>query len=180
MAAQESIEKRQQADVVRRDDQAKCFQPAVDIRETPDDLVLQFDMPGVSKDNVGSGVLREGHGLVGDAHADGSHRQTSLLDMSSIEKMRKLGLELKPGDFAENLTTEGIDLASLPVGTVLHIGDDIVLQITQIGKECHAGCAILKQVGKCIMPKEGVFARIIKGGTVKSGDEIRTGNAAAD
>jgi MOSC domain-containing protein YiiM len=142
--------------------------------------VCRSDKKGVSKEDVSHGVLREGHGLVGDAHADGSHRQTSLLDMSSIDKMRKLGLELKPGDFAENLTTEGIYLASLPVGTVLHIGDDIVLQITQIGKECHAGCAIFKQVGKCIMPKEGVFARIIKGGAVNSGDDIRIDKPAGD
>jgi MOSC domain-containing protein YiiM len=138
--------------------------------------VCSSDKKGISKENIGQGVLKEGYGLEGDAHADGSHRQTSLLDMSSIEKMRQMGLELKPGDFAENLTTEGLDLVALPIGTKLHIGKDIVLQITQIGKECHAGCAIFKQVGKCIMPKEGVFARIVRGGTVKVGDEITAGN----
>jgi MOSC domain-containing protein YiiM len=142
--------------------------------------VCKSDKKGVSKRNVRDGILKENYGLEGDAHADGSHRQTSLLDMSSIEKMRKLGIELKPGDFAENLTTEGIELYTLPVGTVLHIGDSIVLQITQIGKECHAGCAIQKQVGKCIMPKEGVFARVIKGGRVKEGDSIEIETAATD
>jgi MOSC domain-containing protein YiiM len=142
--------------------------------------VCKSDKKGVSKRNVRDGILKENYGLEGDAHADGSHRQTSLLDMSSIEKMRKLGIELKPGDFAENLTTEGIELYKLPVGTVLHIGDSIVLQITQIGKECHAGCAIQKQVGKCIMPKEGVFARVIKGGRVKEGDSIEIETAATD
>jgi MOSC domain-containing protein YiiM len=130
------------------------------------------DKKGVSKQNVKKGELKKNHGLVGDAHADGSDRQVSLLDMSSIEKMRKTGIDLKPGDFAENLTTEGIKLYLLPVGTMLNIGDDILLEITQIGKECHTGCAIQKQVGKCIMPQEGVFARVLRGGTVKVGDRI--------
>jgi MOSC domain-containing protein YiiM len=97
----------------------------------------------------------------------------SLLAIESIEKMRQLGLEVNPGDFAENLTTQGIDLLSLPLGTRLHIGDEVLLEITQIGKECHTGCAIFQQVGKCIMPEEGVFARVIRGGEVKAGDEIR-------
>jgi len=86
--------------------------------------------------------------------------------------MRALGLDLKPGDFAENLTTEGIELMILPVGTRLTVGKEVILEISQIGKECHVGCAIFKQVGKCIMPKEGVFARVIKGGKVKAGDAI--------
>jgi len=141
--------------------------------------VCRSDTKGVRKENIGEGLLIENYGLESDAHADGTHRQTSLLDMSSIEKMQKMGLDVKPGDFAENITTEGIELYSLPVGTVLRVGRDIVLEITQIGKECHTGCAIFKQVGKCIMPKEGVFARIIKGGKVKTGDPIiieKTGN----
>jgi MOSC domain-containing protein YiiM len=135
------------------------------------------DKKGVSKQNVNKGVLKEDHGLVGDAHADGSHRQVSLLDKSSIDKMRKMGTDVKPGDFAENLTTEGIKLHLLPVGTMLSIHDDIILEITQIGKECHKGCAIQKQVGKCIMPQEGVFARVLRGGTVKVGDSIELENA---
>ena len=142
--------------------------------------VCRSDKKGVSKQNVEEGVLKKNHGLVGDAHADGSRRQLSLLDMSSIEKMRKKGIDLKPGDFAENLTTEGIELYSLPVGTLLQVGEDILLEITQIGKECHTGCAIQKQVGKCIMPQEGVFARVLRGGTVKAGDTIEIENPAGE
>lgn len=138
------------------------------------------DKKGVSKQNVGEGVLKEDHGLVGDAHADGGDRQVSLLDKSSIEKMRKTGIDLKPGDFAENLTTEGIKLYLLPVGTMLNIGNDILLEMTQIGKECHTDCAIQKQVGKCIMPQEGVFARVLRGGTVKVGDRIEIVNPATE
>lgn len=128
---------------------------------------------GTIKENVGRGVFQENMGFVGDAHADsGTHRQVSLLDISSINKMRKLGLNVNPGDFAENLTTEGIELVSLPIGQYLKVGNEVFLEITQIGKECHAGCAIFKQVGKCIMPKEGVFARVIRGGEIKTDDEI--------
>jgi MOSC domain-containing protein YiiM len=120
------------------------------------------------------GLLEEEFGLAGDAHADCcTHRQVSLLAIESINKMRGAGFDVGPGDFAENLTTQGVDLASLPVGTRLSIGQDAVLEVTQIGKECHTGCAIFRQVGKCIMPKEGVFARVIRGGVVKAGDELR-------
>jgi MOSC domain-containing protein YiiM len=112
--------------------------------------------------------------MVSDAHADfATHRQVSLLATESIDKMRKLGLNLGPGAFAENLTTEGIDIASIPVGTKIVVGKEVILEISQIGKECHAGCAIFRQVGKCIMPNEGVFARVVKGGTITSGDKIR-------
>jgi len=135
--------------------------------------VCRSDTKGVSKEPIAEGVLKEEFGLEGDAHADGGwHRQVSLLATESIEKMRALGLDLKPGDFAENLTTEGIELMILPVGTRLTVGKEVILEISQIGKECHVGCAIFKQVGKCIMPKEGVFARVIKGGKVKAGDAI--------
>lgn len=126
------------------------------------------------KKAVASSTLRENYGLVGDAHADsGTHRQVSLLAIESINKMRSLGLNVGPGDFAENLTVEGIDLVSLPVGTRLGIGDEIVLEISQIGKECHNGCSIFQQVGKCIMPEEGIFARVIRGGLVKPADTIK-------
>lgn len=136
--------------------------------------VCRSDNKGTKKLDRRKGVLREGVGLVGDAHADSTtHRQVSLLAIESIEKMRALGFEVSPGDFAENLTTEGIDLLALPVGTRLRIGKEVLLEITQIGKECHSGCAIFQQVGKCIMPEEGVFARVLHGGTVKTGDEIR-------
>lgn len=136
--------------------------------------VCKSDKKGTRKLDIKEGVLKEDFGLVGDAHADVStHRQVSLLAKESIEKMRALGLEVSPGDFAENLTTEGIDLLSLPLGTRLRIGKEVLLEITQIGKECHTGCAIFQQVGKCIMPEEGVFARVLRGGTVRTGDEIR-------
>jgi MOSC domain-containing protein YiiM len=135
--------------------------------------VCTSETKGVRKANVNKGTLKEEFGLVGDAHADsGWHRQVSLLSMDSIEKMRKMGYDVGPGDFAENLTCEGIELFTLPIGTRLTVGGDIVLEISQIGKECHAGCAIFKLTGKCIMPKEGVFARVIKGGEVQTGDAI--------
>ncbi|MFH1652183.1 MAG: MOSC domain-containing protein [Chloroflexota bacterium] len=128
---------------------------------------------GVRKDAVPEGVCRENYGFVGDAHAsDEWHRQVSLLAEESIEKMRRLGLTLKPGDFAENITTQGIELFTLPVGTRMTVGDEVVLEISQIGKECHTGCAIRQQVGKCIMPVEGIFARVIRGGTVRPGDTL--------
>jgi len=138
--------------------------------------VCKSDEKGTKKEDVKEGLLKDDFGLVDDAHADCcTHRQVSLLAVESIDKMRALGLELKPGDFAENLTTEGIDLVSLPVGTRMSVGEQVVLEVTQIGKECHAGCAIFQQVGKCIMPEEGIFTRVIQGGTVKTGDQIEVG-----
>ncbi|MCF6095530.1 molybdopterin-binding protein [Thermovorax subterraneus] len=127
---------------------------------------------GEKKQNVGKARLIEDFGLEGDAHAGSWHRQVSLLAKESIEKMKKMGLAVGPGDFAENITTEGIDLGRLPVGTRLEIGD-VLLEVTQIGKECHSGCAIFKQVGQCIMPREGIFARVLRGGVVSEGDEIK-------
>jgi MOSC domain-containing protein YiiM len=128
---------------------------------------------GCKKKAVAEGILKRGYGIIGDAHANNdSHRQVSLLAISSIEKMRKMGAEVGPGDFAENLTIEGIELFTLPVGTRLGIGDDIILEMTQIGKECHDHCAIFKQVGTCVMPTEGVFTKVIKGGVVKVGDKL--------
>jgi MOSC domain-containing protein YiiM len=136
--------------------------------------VCKSDKKGTKKQDVKEGLLKENFGLVGDAHADCcTHRQVSLLAMESIDKMRALGLDVNPGDFAENLTTEEIDLISLPVGTRIAVGKQIVLEITQIGKECHAGCAIYRQVGKCIMPEEGVFAKVIRGGPVRVRDQIK-------
>lgn len=127
---------------------------------------------GVPKENVGRGYLREGHGLEGDAHAGPWHRQVSLLGVESIAKAREWGLEVGPGAFAENITTEGINLLELPVGTRLRLGPEAVVEITQIGKECHTGCAIFQKTGKCIMPQEGVFARVLRGGWVAAGDEV--------
>jgi MOSC domain-containing protein YiiM len=135
--------------------------------------VCTSEKKGTKKEVIKEGFLQEDFGLTGDAHADCcTHRQVSLLATESIDKMQKLGFDVGPGDFAENLTTEGVDLASLPIGTEISIGNEIVLEISQIGKECHSGCAIYRQIGKCIMPREGVFARVIKGGLVKAGDAI--------
>jgi MOSC domain-containing protein YiiM len=128
---------------------------------------------GTRKEPIAEGMLRQDYGLVGDAHADCcTHRQVSLLAIESINKMRSLGFDVGPGDFAENLTCEGIDLVSLPVGTRLCIGKGVILGVTQLGKECHTGCAIFHQIGKCIMPKEGVFAKVIQGGLARAGDAI--------
>ncbi|MCF8001881.1 MAG: MOSC domain-containing protein [Halanaerobiales bacterium] len=129
---------------------------------------------GTKKENIEKAKLIKNFGIEDDAHAGDWHRQVSLLGIESIEKMKQMGmdLELDFGDFAENITTEGIELYTLPVGTKLNIGDDITLEVTQIGKECHHGCEILKQVGKCIMPEEGIFTKVIKGGIIKTGDEI--------
>ena len=135
--------------------------------------VCKSEEKGTRKEAVAEGLFKEGYGLIGDAHADSStHRQVSLLAMESINKMSEMGFDLGPGDFAENLTTEGLEVASLPVGTQISIGEDILLEVTQIGKECHSGCAIYRQIGKCIMPKEGVFARVLRGGSVRVGDQI--------
>ncbi len=136
--------------------------------------VCKSDQKGVKKEAITEGTLKEDYGLVGDAHADCcTHRQVSLLAAESIDKMRQQGFDVGPGDFAENLTCEGIDVALLPVGTQLSVGKEIILEITQIGKKCHSGCAIFRQTGKCIMPKEGVFARVVKGGVVKPEDTIQ-------
>ena len=126
---------------------------------------------GQRKTPVPAVELRENHGIVGDAHAGEWHRQVSLLATESIAKMRALGLDVDSGDFAENITTRGIDLVSLPVGTRLTLGDTLV-EVTQIGKECHNRCAIYYQAGDCVMPKEGIFARVLKGGTVPVGAPI--------
>jgi len=136
--------------------------------------VCRSEKKGIKKKPVNEGVLREDYGLVGDAHADCcTHRQVSLLARESIDKMRALGLDVGPGDFAENLTTEGIALVSLPTGTRISIGKEVILEITQIGKECHTPCAIYRQVGDCVMPKEGIFARVIRGGVIRTEDPIK-------
>ena len=128
---------------------------------------------GTKKRPVESGLIKEEFGLVDDAHADcTTHRQISLLAEESIDKMRQMGLKVGPGDFAENLTTKGIDLPALPIGTRLLVGKEVLLEVSQIGKECHTRCAIFRQVGTCVMPLEGVFARVIRGGVVKPGDPI--------
>jgi MOSC domain-containing protein YiiM len=126
---------------------------------------------GERKKPVEAVELRENHGIIGDAHAGDWHRQVSLLAQESIDKMRALGLDVNAGDFAENITTSGIDLVSLPIGTRLQIGETL-LEVTQIGKECHTRCAIFYQAGDCVMPKEGIFARVITGGTIRPGNSV--------
>ncbi|HAF18043.1 MAG: MOSC domain-containing protein [Thermacetogeniaceae bacterium] len=136
---------------------------------------------GERKKNIGQGVLIENHGLEGDAHAGDWHRQVSLLAMESIKKMQEKGLDVGPGDFAENLTTEGIDLVSLPIGTKLKIGEQALGEVTQIGKKCHNRCAIYYQAGDCVMPREGIFIRVLQGGPVKVDDRIEViGNSDRD
>lgn len=136
--------------------------------------VCRSNKKGMKKTAVSEGKFRRQFGMVGDAHADEKwHRQVSLLAQESVDKMRKLGVDVGPGDFAENLTTQGIELVTLPVGARLSVGEDVVLEVSQIGKECHTRCAIYQQVGTCVMPTEGIFARVLKGGTIKAGDSIQ-------
>lgn len=128
---------------------------------------------GTIKHPVEQIELRKGFGIEGDAHARDWHRQVSLLDLSSFDKMHNnASVELKPGIFAENITTEGVDLWHLPVGTRLEIGDTL-LEITQIGKECHRHCQVFRQVGDCVMPREGIFAKVITEGMIKAGQSIK-------
>ena len=128
---------------------------------------------GTRKRDVSQAQLRAEWGIEGDAHAGPWHRQVSLLAEESIQKMRDLGLNVGPASFAENITTRGINLVALPVGTRLRLGETEV-EITQIGKVCHERCAIYYQAGDCVMPREGIFVRVLKGGTVKTGDTIET------
>jgi len=128
---------------------------------------------GVPKRNIAEGNFIKDFGLEGDAHAGKWHRQVSLLAQESIDKMKALGIKgLCTGKFAENITTEGIELHKLDIGTRIRTGE-VLLEISQIGKECHEKCAIFKQVGQCIMPTEGIFAKVIEGGKIKPGDEIK-------
>ena len=130
------------------------------------------DKKGVRKNNVDSVELKEDFGIVGDAHAGTKNRQVSLLAQESIEKMKAKGLKVKAGDFAENITTEGLDLLNSKIGDRLKIGPGVNLEISQIGKECHTRCNIYYQAGDCVMPKEGIFAKVVKGGQIKVGDSI--------
>jgi molybdopterin adenylyltransferase len=127
---------------------------------------------GQLKKNVSEGLLIKNEGLQGDAHAGFAHRQVSLLAAESIAKMTTKGLTVGPGDFAENLTTQGIDLTGLPVGSRLQAGTDAIIRVTQIGKECHDRCAIYYQAGDCVMPREGIFAEVLRGGAIRAGDRI--------
>ena len=129
---------------------------------------------GTQKTDVGEGIFIEEFGIEGDAHAGKWHRQVSLLSYDKIEEFRKKGADVENGAFGENLVVKGIDFGSLPVGIRLYCSD-VILEMTQIGKECHHGCAIFQKMGDCIMPREGVFARVIRGGRIKAGDEMTVG-----
>lgn len=128
---------------------------------------------GEKKRNVGRALIKTNYGIELDAHGGQWHRQVSLLSQTSVDKMRAMGAEVDFGDFAENITLEGIEVSGLPIGTLLKAGE-VLLEVTQIGKECHnQGCAIMKQVGTCVMPREGIFARVLEGGWIEAGDSIQ-------
>ena len=130
------------------------------------------DRKGEKKHNIDQARLKMDHGLEQDAHAGDWHRQVSLLDMQSIARIREKGLDVDPGNFAENITTDGIRLWELPIGARLKLGGQVVVEVTQIGKECHNRCAIFHQVGDCVMPREGIFAKVLQEGTIRPGDTI--------
>jgi MOSC domain-containing protein YiiM len=143
--------------------------------ETPHGRIVAISVSrqkGVKKNNIRVGRLETDYGIKGDAHGGSWHRQLSLLDMESITKIKEQGLSVRSGDFAENITTTGLKLWELPLGTRLRLGKVAVVEVTQIGKECHSRCAIYHQVGDCVMPREGIFARVLNGGTIVPGDNI--------
>jgi len=127
---------------------------------------------GTQKTNVTRAELQADFGIIGDAHSGNWHRQVSLLGLESIDKMIAKGAKVAPGNFAENITTEGIDLCALKIGSKLKLGSDVELKITQFGKKCHSRCEIFEQIGDCIMPREGIFARVVKAGSINVGDLI--------
>lgn len=131
---------------------------------------------GTRKSNVQTALLKGAFGIEGDAHGGDWHRQISLLAQESIDKMKAKGADVGPGDFAENITTEGIDLLSLDMGAMLKLGEEAQVEVTQFGKKCHSGCEIFEQIGDCVMPREGIFARVIKPGPIKPGDTIEVLN----
>lgn len=127
---------------------------------------------GTRKQPINNVELVKDHGIDGDAHAGKWHRQVSFLAQEQIDEARKRGLDVTFGDFAENIATQGVDWKTVPIGTVVRLGSRAVVQITQIGKECHNKCAIYYKAGDCIMPREGVFARVLEGGRIRCGDPI--------
>jgi MOSC domain-containing protein YiiM len=128
---------------------------------------------GTRKERINQIEVLKDHGLAGDAHAGPWHRQISFLASESIESARDTGLDVGSGDFAENITTAGVDWKQIPIGTRLQLGEHVIVEITQIGKECHKKCAIYYQAGDCIMPREGIFGRVIEGGLIRINDRIR-------
>ncbi len=146
------------------------------VKEKPAGKIVAISISkkrGIPKSNVPSAKLLKNYGIEGDSHAGNWHRQVSFLAVESIDKMRKAGLPgLRPGAFAENITTEFIDIPNLKIGSKIKIGNEAELEITQIGKECHTKCAIFVKVGDCVMPKEGIFAKVIKSGQIFTGDTV--------
>lgn len=143
--------------------------------QTKEGIVLAIsvsDEKGTKKRNVERAEVKQNFGIIGDAHAGADERQISLLSRESINKAKAKGLDVRPGDFAENITSEGIDWSEIKIGDKLQIGEKALLEISQIGKECHEKCPIEIQTGMCIMPQEGIFARVLKGGIIKAGDKI--------
>ncbi len=135
--------------------------------------VCLSERKGIQKHEVPEVTMKAGHGIVGDAHAGSWHRQVSLLGVESVAKAQaRISFPLKHGDFAENVLTEGVCLYELPIGTRLRLGPEAEGEVTQIGKECHNDCAIRKAAGDCVMPREGVFIRVLKDGVVRPGDEL--------
>ncbi len=134
--------------------------------------VCRSEKKGTIKKEIAEGLLIEDFGLEKDAHSGKWHRQISLLGVESINKMKGKGFKIKHGDFAENLTVKGLILYKLPKGAKLKIGETVLLEVTQIGKKCHYDCEIRKKIGDCVMPREGIFTRVLEGGKVKTGDEI--------
>lgn len=134
--------------------------------------VCSSEKKGTPKTDVGEGIIEVGFGLKGDAHGGAWHRQVSLLAIEQIETMKDKGFDVKPGSFAENICTEGFDLGSIHIGDRLRIGQTAILEVTQIGKECHTRCAIYNKIGECIMPEQGVFAKVIEGGVIRTGDTL--------
>ena len=129
------------------------------------------DIRGIQKSAVDSAILIENYGIEQDAHAGDWHRQVSLLSYEKIQEFNARGAEVTDGAFGENLIISGIDLAALPIGTCMRCGD-AELEVTQIGKECHSHCQIYHKMGECIMPRQGIFAKVLRGGTIRKGDEI--------
>jgi len=134
--------------------------------------VCVSDRRGVQKKRIGECEAKVNHGLVGDAHAGDWHRQISLLADESADVLRRKGIDVEAGGFGENLRTVGIELKTLPIGTYLKVGDEVLLRVTQIGKECHDRCAIYYQAGDCVMPREGIFTEVVRGGVIREGDTI--------
>lgn len=138
--------------------------------------VCSSQKKGTPKSDVREGFLEVGFGLKGDAHGGDWHRQVSLLSIEQIETMKDKGFDVKPGSFAENICTEGFDLGSIKIGQRLKVGQTAIVEVTQIGKECHTRCAIFNKIGECIMPEHGVFAKVIEGGIIKAGDLVEAVN----